>query len=152
MLLRKPLPLWISVSLFVTAVAMIPLIGQVRRRPVSLPSTLTELTVLLSHEVPSLYMVLVIEDHPENGFYICTQPQPREKLFRLQRGFEIACKRKWQGVVYCERTDHPCGIIEEHFVQGWGEYGMQIGSIQCFGAPALLRRIHEAIFDQKPTK
>jgi hypothetical protein len=89
MLLRKPLPLWLSVGLFALATAIMPLIGQGRHRPVSLPGTLTELTVLLSQKAPSLYVISEVEKYAESGMYICTRPQQREQLQRLTRNAQV---------------------------------------------------------------
>lgn len=147
MLLRKPVSLWISVSLFALAVAIIPLTGQLRHQPDPPPNTLTELTALLSQKVPSLYVVPVIESKPEYGIYLCTQPQRRERLAWLVRNPQVIGTShlgKWEGVVFCENVGN-VGMIEENELQSWGEHGMQLGPIQYFGDPALLRRIQNAI-------
>lgn len=141
---RTPLHVWICVSFFIVSVAATPLIGRLLRWPVAPPRTLAELTKLLSQDAPSLYVVPVAEHQPETGIYICTQQQQREQLMWLMRGSEVACKCKWQGVVYCERVNH-FGAIEEHIIRSWGEHGMQIGELLFFGDPVLLRSIHELI-------
>jgi hypothetical protein len=145
MLIQKPLPLWIGVSLFVGAIVTIPLISQSRHRPVAWPGTLMELTELLSHDAPELYVAAVREDCKEEGIYICTQPQPREQLRWLQRNSLGAVR--WQGIVHCARIRRGGFVIEEHELQSWGEHGMRIGSLLFFGDPTLLRRIREATLD-----
>lgn len=149
MLFRKPLPLWMSVSLFVIAVGMIPLIGQSRRRPISLPDTLTELAVLLSQGTSELYVVPVIENRPEAGIYICTQPHLREQLQWLHRIPEaIGPSRigRWEGVVFCEKNNEFIEIeSDDQQLQNWGEHGMRIGPLVFFGDPALLQRICDTV-------
>ena len=145
MLFRKPFSPWIGVSLFVVAAVTIPLIGQVQRRLNSLPAGPTELMELLSQKEPSLYVVSVVENKPDNGIYICTQPTPPEQLFRLNRtaqGFA-----RWKGIVFCERVGKYF-IIEDFEIQSWGEHGMQIGSLLFFGDPVLLQRIRTAILGE----
>jgi hypothetical protein len=147
MLLRKPVPPWVTVSLFAVAVVMIPLTGQLRHRPVSEPSMLTELTVLLGQEAPSLYVVPVIERRPEMGIYICTQPRRLDNLAWLQRNPKVIGTPRlgrWEGVVFCESVGSLCAF-EDQELQSWGEHGMHIGPILCFGDPALLRRIQKVV-------
>lgn len=143
---RSPLPVWVWVSLFVLSVGAMPLVQRSLHWSASSPQTLAELTQLISQDEPSLYVVPVLEHYPESGIYICTQPQPREQLFRHMRGSEVAYK--WQGVVFCEREDNFCGV-EEQIIQGWGEYSMRIGPLLFFGDPVLLQRLHKLIFEHR---
>lgn len=142
----KPLPLWIVVSVFVMSAAAIPLTWRLLRASAEPPQTLTKLTELLSHEAPSLYVVPVVENQPEGGIYICTQPWPRERLSYLARNLEAI--DRWKGVVFCEGASE-FFIIEDHEIQTWGEHGKQIGPLLYFGDPDLLQRIEEAIFNQQ---
>lgn len=146
---RYPSMVWVSVSIFLVSAATIPLAYRLLRRPVVPPRTLTELTARLAKDAPELCVVAVPENRLQDGIYICTQPQPRDRLGRLVRNRRVIGTHRfgrWQGVVFCERVGH-IGVISDEELQGWGEYGMQIGPLLFFGDPALLRRIHNAIFD-----
>jgi hypothetical protein len=70
-LAQKPLSVWLSVSLFVVAVASVLLSNRLSPRPSAPPDTLTELTELLSRKAPALYVVPLVADKPEVGAYIC---------------------------------------------------------------------------------
>lgn len=146
---RSPLYMWVCVSLFVLSVGTVPLVRRGLHESASSPQTLAELAQLISQDVPSLYVITVIEDQPASGIYICTQPQPREQLFRLPRGSEMACKCKWQGVVFCEIDSNLFGVIEEHIIEGWREYSMRIGPLLFFGDPVLLQKLHKLILDRR---
>lgn len=142
----KPLPLWIVVSGFVVSATAIPLTCWLLGAAVDPPRTLTKLTELLSQEAPSLYVVPVVENQPEGGIYICTQPRPHERLSCLARNLQVI--DRWKGVVFCERMSE-FFIIEDHEVQTWGEHGKQIGPLLFFGDSDLLERIEKAIFNQQ---
>lgn len=145
MLLRKPLPLWINVSLFAGAIAMIPLAGQPGRQPVSPPGTLTELSERLSRCMPSLHVVPQFPDRPECPIWVCTRPQTREQVWGLVRATELA--EQWQGIVFCERMG-PAWVVdaEDEFIrENWGKYGMRIGPFVLFGDPELLQRLRDVI-------
>jgi hypothetical protein len=140
---RRPLPLYVNVTVFLMAIVMVLLSRQLLRQPTELSHTLTELTQLLSQNTPELYVVPVCKDTLENGIYLCTQLQPLEQLAFLPRN-SIGAGR-WQGVVFCEGVRINDYVIEEQELQSWGEHGMRIGSLLFFGDPALLDRIHKAI-------
>jgi hypothetical protein len=125
-----------------------PLVSRSLHKPASSPQTPTELAQLLSQDAPSLYVVSVLEDQPESGIYICKKSQPREQLFNHARGPEIACKRKWQGVVFCEKDGSLCRI-DEDVIEAWGEHGKRIGPLLLFGDPALLQSIHNLILEHR---
>jgi hypothetical protein len=149
MLFPKSIPRWMYVGLFLGSVVLVPLLYHLARRPVSSPSTPTELTVLLAQRAPSLYVISEVEHRPECGIYICTQPQLREQLSWLVRNpLILGTSRigKWEGVVFCEKVEKlPGWKIEEHVLQSWGQHGMQIGPLLFFGDPSLLQRIREVI-------
>ncbi|HEY7326447.1 MAG TPA: hypothetical protein VH592_02325 [Gemmataceae bacterium] len=145
---RGPLHVWVCVSLIVLSAGTMPLVRRSPHRPASSPQTPTELAQLISQDAPSLYVVSVLEDQPEGGIYISIQPQPREQLFRLPRGSEVACKCEWQGVVFCEKDGNLCRI-DEDVIQAWGEHGKRIGPLLFFGDPVLLQRLHKLIFDHR---
>ncbi len=144
---KRSLPLCIIISMFLVTIGVIPLSCHLMRQAPVFPCNLVELTERLSQSTLSVHVVPVIENEPESGIYICKQRQTREQLFRLLRGSEVACKRKWQGVVYCENIGSL--YVEEHVLQGWGDHGMRIGPLLFFGDPALLDGIHEAIRDSQ---
>ena len=149
MLARKPLSVWLSVSLFIVGAAVLPLAYRLLRRPAPPPHTLRELTELLSQKAPSLYVVAEVEKNPEGGIYICTQPQPREQLSELIRNPEAigtSPRGRWQEIVFCQRI----GTMGQVDIQSWGEYGMRIGRLVFFGDPDLLQRIYTAILS--PTR
>lgn len=150
---KRTLSLWIIVSVFFVTAAMVPLSRRLLRRPADPPSTLAELSKLLSGEAPSFYVVPVNKDHLESGIYICTQPQPLEQLMWLLRSpkaVRTSRHGKWQGVAYCERLGTMS--LVDYKLQTWGEHGMRIGSLLFFGDPQLLRRIHKTIFDHQGSK
>jgi hypothetical protein len=147
MLLRKPLPLWINVSLFAGAIAMIPLAGLWGRRPVSTPRTLSEFTERLSRSMPSLHVVHQFPGRPECPVWVCTRPQSREQVWGLIRAAE--CGQQWQGIVFCERMG-PTWVVEaeDEFIRNnWGQYGVRVGPFVLFGDPDLLQRIRDVILD-----
>ncbi|HTU89406.1 MAG TPA: hypothetical protein VMF69_04855 [Gemmataceae bacterium] len=147
MLIRKPLPRWSSVSLFVVVVAMIPLIGQARRRSISPPDTLTELAARLSQCTPPLHVVQLNTDMPEGPMWVCARPLSREDLWGLIRAKERAQAGQWQGIVFCERRGVNFVIMDD-FIEVWGPYGMRAGPFVLFGDPNLLQRIREVILDR----
>jgi hypothetical protein len=140
---RRPLALYLNVTVFLMAIVMVLLSRQLLRPPTEPSLTLTELTELLSQNTPELHMVPVRKDALEEGIYLCTQRQPLEQLAFLPRN-SIGAGR-WQGVVYCEGVTHDDFGIEEHELQSWGEHGMRVGPLLLFGDPAVLDRIHKAI-------
>jgi hypothetical protein len=144
MLLRKPLPLWMCVSLFVIAVGMIPLIGQSRHQPVSPPSTLAELAARLSQGTPPLHIVMLHQRVPEGPMYVCVRSQSPEYLEGLCCDPNKA--GQWRGIVFCQR-DGEQGIILDDLIRCWGECGMRIGPFVFFGDPKLLQRIRNEIPD-----
>jgi len=150
MLLRKPLPLWINVSLFAGAAAMIPLAGQLRRQPVSTPATIAELSERLRRCTPRLHFVPQFPDRAELPMWVCAGPQSREQLWGLICDPERVKKGQWHGIVLCKGTTDFCQIPDEFIRDSWGEYGMRIGRFVFFGDPDLLQRIREAIFDYSP--
>jgi hypothetical protein len=145
MLLRKPLPLWMSVSLFAIAVGMIPLIGQSRRQPVPPPSTLTELAARLSQGTPPLHVVLVHQRMPEGPMWVSIGPRSLESLQGLVCDPKRATAGQWRGIVYCQRDGEKCRILDDFIHDNWGEYGMRIGTFVFFGDPVLLQRIRAEI-------
>lgn len=148
MLLRKPLSLWIVVSLFVAAVALVPLAHPLLRRPVAPPRTITELTEFLSRVEPKLYVV-PLPNGSEDGVWLCASPHSREDLMdrMLIRAPEYA--NQWKGIVICQGLGTHF-VFPEYELEDWGEYGMRIGPLLFYGDPELLRRIHKAIFPASP--
>ncbi len=147
MLLRKPLPSWIGVSLFGIAVSMMPLAGPLWRQPTA-PHTMTELTARLSRGTP-LHIVRQFPDRPEGPTWICTRPMSHEELWGMIRTPERVKASQWQGIVFCERL-RPEWVadMEEEFIHTvWGEYGMLLEPFVLFGDPDLLQRIHAVILD-----
>ena len=149
MLLRKPLPLWINVSLFAAAVTLIPLVGQRMRRRASPPRTLTEFTAPLSRCSPPLTVVPLFPDQPNSCVWVCARPQSREQLCGLARDPELVKTGHWQGIVFCERVGEGAMIPDEFIRDNWGEYALRIGPFLLFGDPDLLQRIRET-FRSKP--
>jgi hypothetical protein len=151
MLLRKPFPLWLGVSVFAVSVAMIPLGGQLRRGPTSQPSTMTELTVRLSQRTPSLHVVPQLPASLDSAIWVCTRPQSREQLWGLIRDSKRVQAGQWQGIVFCERMGESWVIdVEDEFIRNnWGECAMRIGPFVLFGDPDLLQRIRDEVFDYK---
>ena len=145
MLIRKPLPLWISVSLFVGAATMIPLTGQVRRRPVSSPDTQTELAARLAQSTPPLHIVRMYPDRPEGPMWVCDRPQSLENLRGLIRDPKRVQAGRWQGVVFCQRMGEKTVILDDFIRDNWGECGMRVGPLVLFGDPELLQRIRAEI-------
>jgi hypothetical protein len=145
---RGPFHVWVCVSLIVLSAGTMPLVRRPLHQPASSLQTPTELAQLISQDAPSLYVISVLEHQPESGIYICTKPQPREQLFRRLRGSEVACKREWQGVVFCEKHGNLCSIGED-VIEAWGEHGKRIGPLLFFGDPVLLQRLHKLIFDHQ---
>ncbi len=149
MLLRKPVPLWINVSVFAVAVVVVPLIGPSRRRADdSLPRSLREFTELLSQAEPKLYIAPASPQCPDRAVWVSKRPLRYEEACRLLRAPEYA--NRWQGIAVCE-TPLESFYIPDETQESLGELHMQIGPIQCFGDPVLLRCIHKAICDKKRT-
>jgi hypothetical protein len=145
MLLRKPLPLWITVSLFAVAVTTMPLASRWLRRPVSSLHTLAELTARLSRSTPPLYVVPQFPDQPESWRWVCDRPQSREQLGRLVRHPDRVKTGHWRGIVFCERVGETSGMTDDFIHDNWGECGMRIGPFLLFGDPDLLQRIGAVI-------
>lgn len=144
---RKPLPLWIVVSLFVVSIVAVPLACRLLRRPSEPPRTLTELTQWLSQAEPELYLVPQ-HNGLEDGVWISQRPRSPEQLRGLPRHPQFA--NRWPGVVYCQKAitlGGEAAEVEEMELQRWGEYGRRIGPLLFFGDPALLQLIHKAILD-----
>jgi hypothetical protein len=151
MLLRKPLPLWINVSLFAVSVGMLPLAGQVGRRPVSTPGTRSEITERLSRCTPTLYVVPQFPNRAESAIWICTQPHSREQLWGMVCDPKRVDAGQWIGIVSCKCAG-PSWVLEfeDEFIRShWGECAMRVGPFVFFGDPDLLRRIYEVIVDYK---
>lgn len=146
MLIRKPLPLWISVSLFVVAVTMIPLTGQVRR-PASPPDTQTELVARLSQSTPPLHIVRLYPSRPEGPMWVCDRPQSVEDLRGMIRDPHRVQAGRWRGIVFCQRLAGKSVICDEFIRDNWGECGMRVGSIVYFGDPELLERIRAEVIE-----
>ena len=144
MLLRKPLPLWIPVSLFAVAVTMTPLASQWLRRPDSSLCTLAEFTARLSRSTPPLYVVPQLPDRPESSMWVCDRPQSREQLRGLVRHPDRVKTGHWRGIVFCERAGE-LSRIPDDFMHDWGECSMCIGPFVLFGDPDLLQRIRAVI-------
>jgi len=147
MLIRKPLPRWVHVSLFVAAVAMIPLFGQLRHRIVSLPRSQTELSARLSRCTPPLHVVQQVRDIPESPIWVCVRPQSREHLRGLFLDPGRVREGRWQGIVLCQLEGKGSVITDDFIREAWGEYGMRIGTFVFFGDPDLLQRLREVIID-----
>ncbi len=142
MLLRKPVPLWMNVTMFAVAVMMIPLIGQSRRGGDSPPGSLREFRERLSQAEPELYIVPASPHSPDTGVWVSERPLSAEQTVRLLRASEYA--HRWQGTALCLRPLEGF-LVPDEVRESWGELGKQIGPIECFGDPALLHRIHKAI-------
>ncbi len=149
MLARKPLLLWIFVSVFGLSAAAVPSVYRSLCPSIVPPRTLTELTELLSRAEPELHVVSVAPNTPENGVWVCERSLPQEQFLRLLCTPQFA--HRWQGVVLCEMPPEHWDRPEDE-IENWGENFMQIGPLQCFGDPALLRRIHKAILDHQEEK
>jgi hypothetical protein len=147
MLLRKPLPLWIGVSLFAVSVAAIPLANRLLRQSDESPRTLTELRARLSRCTPPLIVVPQFPDRTESSMWVCTRPQSREQLWGQIRNPDWVKTGKWQGVVFCEQRGTKSSITDEFIHDNWGEYGMRIGRFVFFDDPDLLQRIRDALLD-----
>jgi hypothetical protein len=130
------------VTAFALCAAAVPLAHRLLHPRADPPRTLAELAALLRQFDPPLYVVPMTDSSPEEGFYLCERPRPREQLQQLRRLPESA--DRWRGVVFCERGRH-LGEIEESEWQRWGEHAMRIGPFVFFGDPALLGRIRQAI-------
>lgn len=152
MQLRKPLPLWFPVSLFLVTAAMIPLLGQARRRSVSEPQTVTKLTARLSRCTPPLHFVSMYPSRPEGPMWICRRPQAIEYLRAMVRDPSRVQAGRWNGIVFCEPKRGKALIDDEFIRDHWGECGMRIGKLLFFGDPDLLERIREAIIDKEEGK
>lgn len=117
MLLRKPLSLWICVSVFVVSATLIPLVNRLRCRPTDPPRTLAELKVRLSQCTPPLSTVWYFENDPENGMWVCARPRSRAELPTLLRLPETIRKPQranhWKGLVFCDRVGAAASIPEE---------------------------------------
>jgi hypothetical protein len=137
--------LWVSVTVLLASIVIVPLAYPLLRPSVPPPHTLTELTELLRQADPSLCAVAMTDLGLEDGVYFCERPQPREQLLRLLRAPE--CAHRWKGVVYCDRSSGLAQIPADQ-LHSWGEHGMQVGPLVFFGDPALLRRIETAIRKQ----
>lgn len=145
MLPRKPLPLWINVSLFAVAVTLIPLIGQRMRRRASPPRTLAEFAAQISRCLPSLRVVPLFENKPDSPVWVCLRSHSREQLRGLPRDPDLVKSGHWQGIVFCEQVGKGAAIPEEFIRDNWGEYALRVGPFLLFGDPDLLQRIHEAL-------
>jgi hypothetical protein len=143
MLIRKPLPIWISVSLFAVSVATAPQAVRMLRRPAEPPRTLAELVALLSHRTPPLYTVRQFENSPENGMWVCVRPRSREEFPCLIRAPEYA--HRWEGLVFVERNVNSFSIPDDFIRDKWGVYGTRVGPFVLFGDPEVLQRIRPAI-------
>ena len=77
---RRPLPRWIFVMAFAVCVAAVPLAHRLLHRYADPPRTLAELVELLRQFDPPLYVVPMTDSSPEEGFYLCERPRPREQL------------------------------------------------------------------------
>jgi hypothetical protein len=145
MLLRKPLSLWIYVSLFVASATMIPLANWLRCRPTDPERTLSELKVRLSQCTPPLYVVPQSPHFPESAMWVCNMPRSREQLCGLICHAKRVERGQWEGIVLCQMRGE-VAVIEDDFIHDqWGKYGMRIGQLVFFGDPDLLRRIHKEI-------
>jgi hypothetical protein len=149
MLARKSLLLWSFVSVLGLSATAVPSVYRSLCPPIVPPRSLPELTELLSQAEPELLVVSVTPSTPENGVWVCERSLPREQLSRMLRTPSYA--PRWQGVVLCEIPPEHWNRPEDE-IEGWGEHFMQIGPLQCFGDPALLRRIHKAILDHQEEK
>jgi hypothetical protein len=139
---RKPLPRWVIVTAFAVIVLGVTLASRLLRPPHSPPRTLGELAERLRRSDQPLHVVPMSDHSPEDGVYFCDRPRPREQLQWLRRSPEDA--PRWRGVVYCERAGKSFQVPEDQ-LESWGEHGLRVGPFVCFGDPALLERIRDAI-------
>ena len=144
---RKPLSLWLSVSMLGLSTAVTPLVYRALCPPFVPPRTLQELSELLCQAEPGLLVVPIMPSRPEGGLWVCERPRSWDELARLRRAPEYAYR--WQGVVLCERIGEMTELVDTEI---WGEHGMQVGPLLLFGDPALLRRIHQAILNHQEVK
>jgi hypothetical protein len=154
-MIRHPLPQWIVVGIFLTAVAAVPLACQIRTGPATPPTTttemrtLTELAQLLSQAAPE-WRVVPTAKYGSLGvtMYLCKDSRSWKELSWIRHDSKHT--DKWQGVVYCERVGNIISFPETE-IQMWGEHAMQIEPFVFFGDAEMLRRIDKVIRNHSNT-
>jgi hypothetical protein len=143
MSIRQPVPLWILGAVLLVSVAAGQLTYRRLHSVAREPRTVREVRERLEHSSPDIHVVRVMEASEEAGVYLCTAPQPREKLHRLLRNADLA--QHWKGVVFCAPVGRATAIPPEE-LQSWGEHAMQLEEIVFFGDPILLEAIRNTMY------
>jgi hypothetical protein len=133
--LRRPPPAWILVGAFLASLPALPLADRALHPAPEPPRDCGELADLVRQHRPALHIVLVNENSPEHGVYLCASPPRRDRLLRLLRAREYA--GRWNGVVFCERAGEGREMRVQDF-GAWGEYALRAGPLLYFGDPRLL--------------
>lgn len=154
-MIRHPLPHWIVVGIFLTAVTAVPLACRIGTGPATPPPlttelrTLTELAQLMSQVAPEWRAVPTAKyGSLDLGMYLCTDSRSWLELSRLLHTSKQAYK--WKGVVHCERIGNVISFPETE-MQVWGEHALRIEPFVFFGDADMLRRIDKVIRNHSNT-